>query len=137
MIHNVAGKSLNRSTAHRAALRKNFAISLILHERVETTLAKAKAMRPFVEKLVTLGKKGTLHHRRQAAALLNDKEAVRKLFSVLAPRYQSRNGGYTRILRLSGYRIGDGGTKALMEFVDNDVLARLQAGSSEEPKAAE
>lgn len=124
MMHRVAGKSLQRNSAHRAALRKNFTISLITHERVETTLAKAKALRPFVEKVITLGRVDTLHHRRQAAALLNDKDAVRKLFAVIGPRFQNRPGGYTRILRLSGYRIGDGGTKAMIELVDNDVLAQ-------------
>lgn len=126
MMHKVAGKKLQRNTAHRAALRKNFTVSLIMHERVETTLTKAKALRPFVEKVITLGREDTLHHRRQAAALLNDKEAVRKLFSVVGPRYQNRPGGYTRIMRLSGYRIGDGGTKAIIELVDNDVLAQKQ-----------
>jgi large subunit ribosomal protein L17 len=126
MMHKIAGKKMQRNTAHRAALRKNFAISLILHERLETTLAKAKALRPFVEKVITLGRQDTLQHRRAAASLLNDKEAVRKLFSVVGPRYENRPGGYTRIMRQSGYRIGDGGTKAIIELVDNDVLARKQ-----------
>lgn len=136
MMHKVAGKSLQRNSGHRAALRKNFTISLLLHERVETTLAKAKALRPFVEKVITLGRQDSLHRRRQAAALLNDKQAVQKLFAVIGPRYQNRPGGYTRILRLSGYRIGDGGTKALMELVDNDVLARhRQRRESAEPAA--
>lgn len=122
MRHNVAGKRMQRNTAHRAALRRNFTVSLIQHERVETTLAKAKALRPFVEKMITLGKKKDLHRVRRAISFLQDKDAVKKLFDVLGPRYATRPGGYTRILRLPGYRVGDGGTKAILELVDNTVL---------------
>ena len=122
MMHNVAGKSLGRNSAHRAALRKNFTVSVIEHERVVTTLAKAKALRPFVEKIITLGKKKNLANIRRAMGLLQSKAAVKKLFDELGPRYANRKGGYTRILRLSGYRIGDGGTKAILELVDNNVL---------------
>jgi len=140
MMHRVAGKSLQRNTAHRRALRKNFTVSLIQHERVTTTLAKAKALRPFVEKIITLGKQKTLHRVRRAASLLQDKDAVRKLFDVLGPRYQNRPGGYTRIMRLPGYRIGDGGTKAILELVDNQVLERKlteqNAASDEAPPEA-
>ncbi len=122
MRHNVAGKRMQRNTAHRAALRRNFTVSLIQHERVETTLAKAKALRPFVEKMITLGKKKDLHRVRRAVSFLQDKDAVKKLFDVLGPRFATRPGGYTRILRLPGYRVGDGGTKAILELVDNTVL---------------
>lgn len=122
MRHNVAGKRMQRNTAHRAALRRNFTVSLIQHERVETTLAKAKALRPFVEKMITLGKKKDLHRVRRAISFLQDKDAVKKLFDVLGPRYATRPGGYTRIMRLPGYRVGDGGTKAILELVDNTVL---------------
>lgn len=122
MRHNVAGKRMQRNTAHRAALRRNFTVSLIQHERVETTLAKAKALRPFVEKMITLGKKKDLHRVRRAVSFLQDKDAVKKLFDVLGPRYATRPGGYTRIMRLPGYRVGDGGTKAILELVDNTVL---------------
>ena len=122
MRHNVAGKRMQRNTAHRAALRRNFTVSLIQHERVETTLAKAKALRPFVEKMITLGKKKDLHRVRRAISFLQDKDAVKKLFDILGPRYATRPGCYTRILRLPGYRVGDGGTKAILELVDNTVL---------------
>jgi large subunit ribosomal protein L17 len=126
MRHRVAGKSLNRNTAHRAALRKNFTVSVIKHERVVTTLAKAKALRPFVEKMITLARsddaKTRLHRIRRAVAELQDKTAVKKLFDEIGPRYKSRPGGYTRILRLPDYRIGDGGTKVVFELVDNSVL---------------
>jgi large subunit ribosomal protein L17 len=136
MMHNVAGKSLGRNSAHRAALRKNLTVSLILHERVVTTLPKAKALRPHVEKVITLGKKNTLANVRRAAALLQDKEAVKKLFDVIGPRYANRAGGYTRIMRMGDYRIGDGGSKAVFELVDNNVLERkLSAVSTESAEA--
>ncbi|MCR9248077.1 MAG: 50S ribosomal protein L17 [bacterium] len=139
MKHRVAGKHLNRNTAHRAALRKNFTVSVIMHERVTTTLAKAKAMRPFVEKLITLAKKDEpstrLHRIRQAVSLLQDKTAVKKLFDEIGPRFANRPGGYTRILRLPDYRIGDGGEKALFELVENNVLEQ-QIKAAEEAEAA-
>lgn len=126
MRHNVAGKSLGRNTAHRAALRKNFTVSVIQHERVITTLAKAKALRPFVEKMITLARssdaKTKIHRIRRAVSFLQDKDAVRKLFEVIGPRFANRAGGYTRILRLPDYRIGDGGTKVVFELVENNVL---------------
>jgi len=126
MKHRVAGKSLNRNTAHRAAMRKNFTVSVIKHERVVTTLAKAKAMRPFVEKMITLARsddaKTRLHRIRRAVSFLQDKDAVKKLFDEIGPRFKSRPGGYVRILRLPDYRIGDGGSKAILELVDNNVL---------------
>ncbi|MEQ1631739.1 MAG: 50S ribosomal protein L17 [Planctomycetota bacterium] len=131
MMHNVAGKSLGRNTAHRRALRMNFTVSLIQHERVVTTLPKAKALRRHVEKMITIGKSKTLANIRRAAGLLQNKEAVRKLFDVLGPRYANRAGGYTRIMRLGDYRIGDGGSKAILEFVDNNVLERKLSASAE------
>jgi len=126
MKHKVAGKHLNRNSAHRKALRMNFAVSVIKHERVTTTLAKAKALRPFVEKMITLAKKGDdsdrLHRIRTAVSYLQDKAAVRKLFEEIAPRFANRSGGYTRILRLSDHRVGDGSDRALFELVENNVL---------------
>ncbi|MBL8725220.1 MAG: 50S ribosomal protein L17 [Planctomycetes bacterium] len=126
MMHNVAGKSLQRNSAHRAALRKNFTVSVLKHERVVTTLAKAKALRPFVEKVISLARskdeKTKLHRIRRAVALLQDKAAVKKLFDEIGPRFATRPGGYTRILRLPDYRIGDGGSKVVFELVDNKVL---------------
>ena len=136
MRHNVAGKRMQRNTAHRAALRRNFTVSLIQHERVETTLAKAKALRPFVEKMITLGKKKDLHRVRRAISFLQDKDAVKKLFDVLGPRYATRPGGYTRIMRLPGYRVGDGGTKAILELVDNTVLETKRKAREAEAVAA-
>ncbi|MEC9047318.1 MAG: 50S ribosomal protein L17 [Planctomycetota bacterium] len=126
MKHKVAGKHLNRNSAHRKALRMNFAVSVIKHERVTTTLAKAKALRPFVEKMITLAKKGDdsdrLHRIRTAVSYLQDKTAVKKLFDEIAPRFANRAGGYTRILRLADHRIGDGSDRAIFELVDNNVL---------------
>jgi large subunit ribosomal protein L17 len=126
MMHNIAGKRLGRNTAHRAALRRNFTVSVIKHERVVTTLPKAKALRPFVEKVITLArsadKKTRLHRIRQAVSLLQDKDAVKKLFEVIGPRFANRAGGYVRILRMADYRIGDGGSKCVFELVENNVL---------------
>ena len=123
MKHKVAGKHLNRNSAHRKALRMNFTVAVIKHERVTTTLAKAKAMRAHVEKMITLAKKGDdsdkLHRIRQAVSHLQDKTAVKKLFDVIAPRYANRAGGYTRILRLPDHRIGDGSDQG-------DLRARRQ-----------
>jgi large subunit ribosomal protein L17 len=137
MKHNVAGKSLQRNTAHRAALRKNFTVSLLLHERVVTTLPKAKALRPFVEKVITLGKKKDLASIRRAVGLLQDKDAVKKLFEVIGPRFANRRGGYTRIMRLSGYRPGDGGTRAILELVENNVLETKMKAAEAAAVAAE
>ena len=130
MRHRYAKKKMNRSSSHRAAMRSNFMCSVIKHERVVTTLARAKAVRRNVEKMITLGKTKNLANIRRAMAVLQDKEAVRKLFDELGPRYANRPGGYTRTLRLSGYRIGDGGSKAIFELVDNKVLeAQLSASA--------
>ena len=131
MKHKVAGKSLNRNSAHRKALRMNFAVAVFKHERVTTTLAKAKALRPFVEKMITLAKpragesrEARLHRIRTAVSYLQDKSVVKKLFDVIGPRFENRPGGYTRILRLPDARIGDGSTRAIFELVDNNVLER-------------
>src|SRR5512132_1752408 len=109
MRHRVAGYKLGRTTSHRAALTRNMANALIEHERIITTLVKAKALRPKVEKLVTLGKDPSQHHRRRAFAALRDVMAVEKLFDVLGPRFKTRPGGYCRILKLSKPRLGDNG----------------------------
>lgn len=117
MRHRKGIHKLGRTSAHRQAMMRNLAAALVEHERVETTLPKAKAMRGFVERLVTLGKRGDLHARRVAARDLPDRELLRKLFAELASRYESRPGGYTRVLKL-GRRRGDQAERALIEFVD-------------------
>jgi len=117
MRHRKAGRKLGRSSGHRKALYRNLIIELFRHERIKTTEAKAKAIRPLAEKLITLGKRGDLHARRLAAARLNDPFAVKKLFEELAPRYEDRPGGYTRILKL-GRRQGDGAEMAIIELVE-------------------
>lgn len=120
MRHKIAGRPLGRTPSHRAALMKNLAGSLIRHEAIETTLPKAKELRPFADKLVTLGKKGTLASRRRAYDLLQDKDLVKRLFDVVAPRFQERNGGYTRIVR-TRTRAGDGAVMAMIEYLDRKV----------------
>ncbi len=129
MRHRYARKRMNRSSSYRTAMRSNFICSVIMHERVVTTLERAKAVRRNVEKMITLGKTKSVPNIRRAMAILQDKQAVRKLFEELGPRYASRPGGYTRTLRLSGYRIGDGGNKAIFELVDNQVLTRSLSSS--------
>ena len=123
MKHGLKQRKLNRTTSHRKALFSNMANALIKHEQIITTLPKAKDLRPVVEKLITLGKKGGLANRRAAIAMLRDEEMVRKLFSVLAERYAGRPGGYTRVLK-AGFRYGDAAPLAVIEFVDRDVTAR-------------
>lgn len=123
MRHKVRKGKLNRTSEHRKVLFSNMATSLIIHEQIETTLPKAKVLRPIIEKLITKGKKGGLHNRRQILQLIHDDEALKKLMSTLATRYSSRNGGYTRIIR-SGFRYGDDAPKAIIEFVDRDVMAK-------------
>ena len=123
MRHGKAGRKLNRTSSHRKAMFANMAASLIEHEQITTTVPKAKEIRPFVEKLVTLGKKGDLSSRRLAVARTRDEEAVRKLFATLAPRYADRNGGYIRIMR-AGFRYGDNAPMAVVEFVDRDTDAK-------------
>jgi large subunit ribosomal protein L17 len=123
MRHAKAGRKLNRTSSHRKAMFANMSASLIEHEQIVTTLPKAKELRPIVEKLVTLGKRGNLHARRQAIAAVQDEAQVRKLFDTIAPRYADRNGGYIRIMK-AGFRYGDNAPMAVIEFVDRDVDAR-------------
>ncbi len=117
MRHRVAHRKLGRTSEHRLSLLRNLAVALVTHERIRTTLAKAKELRPFAERLVTLGKKDSLHARRQALSIIPQKDAVAKLFNELSPRFAERPGGYTRILKL-GPRVGDGAEMAFIEFVD-------------------
>ena len=119
MRHGKAHRKLGRTTSHRTAMFANMSASLIKHEQIVTTLPKAKELRPFVEKLVTLAKRGDLHARRQAIAQVRDVAQVGKLFAVLGPRYKDRNGGYLRVLK-AGYRYGDNAPMAVIEFVDRD-----------------
>jgi large subunit ribosomal protein L17 len=123
MRHGYAHRKLGRTTAHRTALFANMSASLIKHEQIVTTLPKAKELRPFVEKLVTLAKRGDLHSRRIAISKVRDVAQVGKLFSTLGPRYVGRNGGYTRVLK-AGFRHGDNAAMAVIEFVDRDVSAK-------------
>ncbi len=125
MRHGVSGRKLHKTSSHRKAMFANMAAALIKHEQITTTLPKAKELRPYVEKLVTLGKNGGLHHRRQAYAILRDDVMVSKLFTTLAARYASRPGGYTRVLR-AGFRYGDAAPVAVIEFVDRDTDAKGQ-----------
>ena len=121
MRHRNAGYKLGRNTSHRRAMLRNLVTSIVLEDRVETTIAKAKAARPHVEKLITLGKRGDLHARRQALAYLQTREAVTRLFDTVAPRYGDRQGGYLRIIR-SGFQRGDGAEKAFIELLGAEQL---------------
>jgi large subunit ribosomal protein L17 len=123
MNHGKAHRKFNRRSDHRRSMLANLAASLIKHEQIITTLPKAKDLRPIVEKLVTLGKRGDLHARRQAIAQMRDLAMVKKLFDVLGPRYKARNGGYIRVLK-AGFRHGDSAPVAVIEFVDRDVEAK-------------
>ena len=137
MRHRNQGRKLGRTTAHRSAMFANMAAALIKHEQITTTLPKAKDLRPIVEKLVTLGKQGSLHARRRAIAEIRDIAMVKKLFDVIGPRYQGRNGGYTRVLK-AGYRYGDSAPVAVIEFVDRDVDAKgVDSGPVQEKAVAE
>ena len=125
MRHRVAGRKLQRTTAHRNALFRNMAAALIKHEQITTTTAKAKELRPYVEKLVTLAKRGGLSNRRLAQSRLMDDAQLAKLFDVIAPRYADRNGGYTRVIK-AGIRASDAAPIAVIEFVDRDESAKGQ-----------
>ena len=125
MRHRVGGRKLQRTSSHRIALFRNQATALVKHEQIMTTLAKAKELRPYVEKLITLAKKGGLSNRRLAYARLMDDAQLVKLFDVLGPRYAGRNGGYTRIIK-AGIRASDAAAMAVIEFVDRDVDAKGQ-----------
>ena len=123
MKHKIKGKTLNRTSSHRKALFKNMAQAIIKHEQIITTLPKAKTMKPIIDKLITLAKKGSLHARRQAFSKLRDDKMVAKLFGILALRYADRSGGYTRVLK-AGYRYGDSAAMGVIELVDRDENAR-------------
>ena len=140
MRHAKTHRKFNRRSEHRRAMLANLAASLIKHEQIITTLPKAKDLRPIVEKLVTLGKRGDLHARRQAIAQMRDVAMVKKLFEVIGPRYQARAGGYTRVVK-AGVRYGDCAPVAVIEFVDRDVEAKGKDSGpvrqrTEEPAAA-
>ncbi len=123
MNHGIKQRKLNRTSEHRAAMFANMANALIKHEQITTTLPKAKELRPYVEKIITLGKKGTLAHRRQAFSILRDEAMVAKLFTVIADRYKNRQGGYARVLK-AGFRYGDAAAMAVIELVDRDPTAK-------------
>ena len=125
MKHNITHRKLNRTSSHRKALLMNLSNSLIKHEQITTTLSKAKELRPFVEKIVTLGKKGNLESRRKTISILQDEKMTKKIFDTLADRYKDRKGGYTRIVKI-GNRYGDNAPTAVIEFVDRDEEAKGQ-----------
>lgn len=140
MRHRLAGRKLNRTSSHRKALFANMAAALIKHEQIKTTLPKAKDLRRVIEPLITLGKRGDLHARRQALSVLQDRALVQKLFSTLAERYKDREGGYTRVLK-AGHRYGDAADMAIIELVERDTVAKGQdsgpeQGADEEEKVA-
>ena len=125
MRHGIKGRKLNRTSSHRKAMFANMAAALVKHEQIVTTLPKAKELKPFVDKLITLGKKGTLSSRRQAIATMRDETQTKKIFDTLAERYKDRQGGYTRVLK-AGFRYGDNAPMAVIEFVDRDESAKGQ-----------
>ena len=136
MRHGNRGRKFNRTAAHRKAMFANLAAALIKHEQIVTTLPKAKDLRPVVEKLITLAKKGGLHARRQAISQIRDESQVSKLFEVLAGRYKDRNGGYTRVLK-AGFRYGDNAPLAVIEFVDRDPNEKGKDSGPSQKKAEE
>ena len=134
MKHRIKGKKLNRTSSHRKALLKNMSQALIKHEQIITTLVKAKTLKPYFDKLITIGKKGNLSARRQAISRVGDAKLVEKLFSILAKRYETRNGGYSRVLK-AGFRYGDAAPMAVIELVDRDEEARgKDSGPTQEQK---
>ncbi len=137
MRHGNAHRKFNRTASHRRAMFANMAAALIKHEQISTTLPKAKDLRPIVEKLVTLGKRGDLHARRQAISQIRDIGMVKKLFEVIGPRYKERHGGYIRIMK-AGFRHGDNAAAAVIEFVDRDVDAKgLDSGPVQQKAEAQ
>ena len=136
MRHRIAHRKLNKTASHRKAMFANMSASLIQHEQIVTTLPKAKELRPFVEKLVTLAKKGDLNSRRIAIARTRDKEMTKKLFAIIGPRYKDRQGGYIRVLK-AGYRYGDNAPMAVIEFVDRDVEAKGKIDREREEASAD
>jgi large subunit ribosomal protein L17 len=123
MRHKIKGKKLNRTSSHRKAMFANMAVALVMNEQIKTTVAKAKALRPYIEQLVTKARKGTLSARRDIIARIRDKDAAEKIMSVLAERYKARPGGYTRVIK-AGFRYGDRAPIAYIEFVERDVAAK-------------
>ena len=137
MKHNITHRKLNRTTSHRKALLMNLSNSLIKHEQITTTLSKAKELRPFVEKIISLGKKGDLVSRRKAISILQDQKNTKKIFDVISERYKERSGGYTRIIK-AGNRFGDNSPTAIIELVDRDENAKgLDSGPVPEKKPSE
>ena len=137
MKHDITHRKLNRTTSHRKALLMNLSNSLIKHEKITTTLSKAKELRPFVEKIITLGKKGDLVSRRKAISILQDQKNTKKIFDVISERYKERSGGYTRIIKV-GNRFGDNAPTAIIELVDRDENAKgLDSGPVPEKKPSE
>ena len=137
MRHRMSGRSFSRDTGHRKAMFDNLAHALLKHEQIKTTLPKAKDLRPIVEKLITLGKRGDLHARRLAMSQIRDAAMVKKLFDVLGPRYRGRNGGYTRVLK-AGFRYRDNAAMAVIELVDRDVDARgMDSGPTQKEEVVE
>ena len=137
MKHNITHRKLNRTTSHRKALLMNLSNSLIKHEQITTTLSKAKELRPFVEKIITLGKKGDLVSRRKTISILQDQKNTKKIFDVISERYKERSGGYTRIIKI-GNRFGDNAPTAIIELVDRDENAKgLDSGPVPEKKPSE
>ena len=137
MRHGMSGRKFSRTSTHREAMFDNMAVALLKHEQITTTLPKAKDLRPIVEKLITLGKRGGLHCRRQALASLQDRAITEKLFTVLAERYAARSGGYIRILK-AGFRYGDNAPLAVIELVERDEAAKgLDSGPVQERKSEE
>ena len=135
MRHRVGGKKLGRKTPHRISMFRNMVASLLEHERIRTTLPRAKSIRPLAERMITLGKRETLHARRQALSFIRDPAVVAKLFSTLAPRFADRSGGYTRIIRL-GFRDGDGAQMALLELIGSEFTpAKGSEKGGKKPKA--
>lgn len=135
MRHRKAGSKLGRNPSHRRAMLRNLVTNVIERERVQTTLTKAKVVRPLVERMITLGKRDSLHARRQAGAFLMTPDATRKLFSDIAPRFAQRNGGYTRIVRV-GFRIGDGAELAILELIGSELKKKeKKPKKKEEPQA--
>ncbi|MFL1460593.1 50S ribosomal protein L17 [Roseococcus sp. DSY-14] len=135
MRHGMARRKLGVTSAHRVSMLRNMATSLLKHEQITTTLPKAKELRPYVERIITLGKRGGLHARRQVMAQVRDEKVVSKLFDTLAPRYAARAGGYTRVLK-AGHRYGDMAAMAVIELMDRDVAAKGQ-DSGPKPEVAE
>jgi large subunit ribosomal protein L17 len=137
MRHGFRGRRFNRTPEHRKAMFANMSAALIKHEQIVTTLPKAKDLRPVVEKLITLGRRGGLHARRLAMSQIRDEAMVKKLFEVLGPRYRARPGGYTRVLK-AGFRYGDNAAMAVIELVDRDVNARgMDSGPTQKEEVVE